>query len=126
MGRDRVQIAPWKASSKVANLIPFPARESLPVGVVYKTIDEAVGYGFTSAYTAALSPNQAWSLDGAALLEASARYNLDNVLVGRFARLATGHGIGLRHSAGSLADALRGVAVRRGVFDSGRHSVRGD
>ena len=59
VGRDRVQIAPWKASSKVANLIPFPARESLPVGAVYKTIDEAVGYGFTSAYTAALSPNQA-------------------------------------------------------------------
>jgi len=40
--------------------------------------------------SAALSPNQAWSLDGAAVLEASARYNLENVLVGRFARLATG------------------------------------
>lgn len=40
--------------------------------------------------TAALSPGQAWSLDGAAVLEASARYNLENVLVGRFARLATG------------------------------------
>ena len=40
--------------------------------------------------TAALSPNQAWSLDGAALLEASSRYNLENVLAGRFARLSSG------------------------------------
>lgn len=42
------------------------------------------------ADTAALSPNQAWSLDGAGLLAASARYNLENVLAGRFARLSTG------------------------------------
>jgi hypothetical protein len=40
--------------------------------------------------TAALGPNQAWDLNSAALLQASARYNLENVLAGRFAQLATG------------------------------------
>ena len=42
------------------------------------------------ADTAALSPNQAWSLAGAELLAASARYNLEHVLAGRFAKLSTG------------------------------------
>jgi len=60
-GRDRVQVGPWKASGTVANLIPFPAREKLPVEVVYKTIDEARDLGFTSGYTAALNPSQAKS-----------------------------------------------------------------
>ncbi|MGZ0176615.1 MAG: GNAT family N-acetyltransferase [Acidimicrobiales bacterium] len=59
LGRDRVQIGPWKASGTVANLIPFPARDRLPIDAVYKTIDEAIEHGFTAAYTAALSPSQA-------------------------------------------------------------------
>lgn len=59
VGRDRVQIGPWKTSGTVANLIPFPARDRLPVDAVYKTIEEARELGFTSAYTAALTPSQA-------------------------------------------------------------------
>ncbi len=59
VGRDRVQVGPWKESSSVANLIPFPARDYLSVDAVERTIDEAVDLGFTSAYTAALNPKQA-------------------------------------------------------------------
>ena len=59
VGRDRVQIGPWKASGTIANLIPYPARDRISVDAVHKTIDEAVDRGFTSGYTAALSPSQA-------------------------------------------------------------------
>lgn len=59
VGRDRVQIGPWKSSTAIANLIPFPAREALPVDAIHKTIDEAIGFGYNQAYTAALSPSQA-------------------------------------------------------------------
>ncbi len=59
VGRDRVQIGPWKASTSVANLIPFPARDCLSVEAVDRTIDEVIAQGFASAYTAALSPTQA-------------------------------------------------------------------
>lgn len=59
VGRDRVQIGPWKSSSSVANLIPFPARDCLSVEAVDRTVAEAAVRGFTSAYTAALSPVQA-------------------------------------------------------------------
>ena len=52
VGRDRVQIAPWKESAAVANLIPFPAREAMAVDGVRKTVREALGFGFSSAYTA--------------------------------------------------------------------------
>jgi len=44
--------------------------------------------------TAALSPDQAWSLDGTALQEASSRYQLEDVLAGRFALLSTGGVVG--------------------------------
>ncbi len=40
--------------------------------------------------SAALGTSQAWSLDSTALLEASARYHLENILAGRLARLANG------------------------------------
>lgn len=59
VGRDRVQIGPWKASGTVANVIPFPARDRLPLDAVRKTIVEARELGYSSAYTAALTPNQA-------------------------------------------------------------------
>lgn len=45
---------------------------------------------FDLAETSALSPDQAWRLDDPALVQASARYNLQNVLAGRFSRLASG------------------------------------
>lgn len=45
---------------------------------------------FDLSDAAALDPDRAWSLDGQALLAASARYNLENILAGRFARLANG------------------------------------
>jgi len=45
---------------------------------------------FDLSDAAALDPRQVWSLVGQALLAASARYNLENVLAGRFARLANG------------------------------------
>jgi len=59
VGRDRVQIGQWQSSTHVANLIPFPVRESLPLDAVHKTVDKARSQGYTSAYTAALSPAQA-------------------------------------------------------------------
>ena len=58
-GRDRVQIGRWKSSPTVASLIPFPVGESLPVHAVHKTVDEAIAMGFTQAFTAALTPQQA-------------------------------------------------------------------
>lgn len=59
VGRDRVQVSPWKSSTAVANLVPFPARDALPVDAIHQTIVEAKVFGFSSAYTAALSPSQA-------------------------------------------------------------------
>ena len=59
VGRDRVQIGPWKESGTTANLIPYPARNKLPIAAVWKTLDESIDRGFTSGYTAALSPSQA-------------------------------------------------------------------
>jgi len=59
VGRDRIQVSPWKSSSAVANLVPFPVRDALPVDAIHQTIAEAKGFGFSSAYTAALSPSQA-------------------------------------------------------------------
>jgi len=59
VGRDRVQIGTWKSTPTVANLIPFPARQALPLDAVFTTLREAAGHGYTSAYTAALAPNQA-------------------------------------------------------------------
>jgi GNAT superfamily N-acetyltransferase len=59
VGRDRIQISPWKNSRSIANLVPFPARDALSHEAVHRTVEEALGYGFRSAYTAALSPNQA-------------------------------------------------------------------
>jgi hypothetical protein len=46
------------------------------------------------ADAATLSPDQAWGLDGATFEHASARYDLQNVLAGRFARLSTGQVVG--------------------------------
>lgn len=59
VGRDRVQISPWKSSESVANLVPFPARDTLPVDAVHRTVYEAITFGYKRAYTAALSPRQA-------------------------------------------------------------------
>lgn len=59
LGRDRVQMGSWKSQSTVANLIPFPAGESLPVEAVHKTVIEAQARGYDAAYTAALTPPQA-------------------------------------------------------------------
>ena len=59
VGRDRVQIGPWKSSETTANLIPFPVRESLPLAAVERTVNEACLHGFTAAFTAALTPAQA-------------------------------------------------------------------
>ena len=59
VGRDRVQVGPWKVTGTTANLIPYPERDRLSVDAVHKALDEAVGRGFTSGYTAALSPSQA-------------------------------------------------------------------
>ena len=59
LGRDRVQMGSWKSRSDVANLIPFPAGESLPIEAVHKTITEAQLRGYEAAYTAALTPGQA-------------------------------------------------------------------
>lgn len=59
IGRDRVQIGPWKSSGTVANLIPFPARDQLSAEAVLRTVDEALARGYTNAYTAAMSPLQA-------------------------------------------------------------------
>jgi len=59
VGRDRVQIGPWKSSATTANVIPFPASESLALAAVHKTVEEAMRHGFSSAYTAALTPQQA-------------------------------------------------------------------
>jgi ribosomal-protein-alanine N-acetyltransferase len=59
IGRDRVQVSQWKSSSSIANLVPFPARDALPPSAVQRAMREAMSYGFSSAYTAALSPSQA-------------------------------------------------------------------
>jgi len=59
VGRDRVQIGPWKSSRTIASLIPFPVKIALPVMAVHKTIEEAVALGFSHAFTAALTPQQA-------------------------------------------------------------------
>ncbi|MCH9805908.1 GNAT family N-acetyltransferase [bacterium] len=59
VGRDRVQVGPWKVTGTTANLIPYPERDRLSVDAVHKAIDEAVDRGFTNGYTAALSPSQA-------------------------------------------------------------------
>lgn len=58
-GRDRAQIASWKSSPHTANLVPFPARDQLPAASVLRLVDAAIQRGFSSAYTAALSPSQA-------------------------------------------------------------------
>lgn len=59
LGRDRVQMGSWKSQPTVANLIPFPVGESLPVEAVHKTASEALARGYRAAYTAALTPAQA-------------------------------------------------------------------
>jgi len=59
IGRDRVQIGPWKSTATVANVVPFPASDVLPIAAVTKTIADARQLGFSSAYTAALTPSQA-------------------------------------------------------------------
>lgn len=59
LGRDRVQMGSWKSQPNVANLIPFPAGESLPLEAVRKTAIEAQSRGYEAAYTAALTPTQA-------------------------------------------------------------------
>ena len=60
------------------------SRRGVPVQIpLYDLIDAAV-----------LSPDQAWSLDDAAFERASARYDLQNILAGRFARLSTGQVVG--------------------------------
>ena len=58
-GRDRAQIGSWKSSPKTANLVPFPAKEQLPVLSVTRLVDAAMDRGYTSAYTAAMNPDQA-------------------------------------------------------------------
>lgn len=58
-GRDRAQIAPWKSSHDTANLVPFPARDQLPIPTVVRLMDAAIERGYSNAFTAALSPGQA-------------------------------------------------------------------
>lgn len=54
-----MQISPWKASTNVANLVPFPRGVALSCDAVAKAVDEAMAYGYTEAYTAAMPPAQA-------------------------------------------------------------------
>lgn len=49
---------------------------------------------FDLADTAALSPDDAWRLDATALRAASARYNVQDVVAGRLARLSDGNALG--------------------------------
>lgn len=58
-GRDRVQISAWKSHEDVANLVPFPERDALSPAAVAHAVDAVREQGFTSAYTAALTPSQA-------------------------------------------------------------------
>ena len=59
LGRDRVQIGPWKSSPTTASIIPFAAKVSVPVDAVHKTVEEAQLLGFSHAFTSALAPPQA-------------------------------------------------------------------
>lgn len=58
-GRDRMQISRWKSRDDVANLVPFPAANSIGVDAIHHALRQAVEAGFSEAYTAALAPAQA-------------------------------------------------------------------
>lgn len=58
-GRDRVQISAWKSHDHIANLVPFPEREALSADAVAHASKAVREQGFTSTYTAALTPAQA-------------------------------------------------------------------
>lgn len=59
LGRDRVQISPWRESTSIANLVPFPAHDQLPRKMVARTMSSAIKLGYREAHTAAMSPRQA-------------------------------------------------------------------
>jgi len=59
LGRDRVQVGPWKSQSSVGYLVPFPSVESVSIDIVTKAMAAATGRGFTEVFTAALTPVQA-------------------------------------------------------------------
>jgi len=58
-GRDRVQIGAWKSRDDVANLVPFPDRGALPAEAIDHALVAIEQQGFTSTYTAAMTPAQA-------------------------------------------------------------------
>jgi len=58
-GRDRMQIGRWKSRSDIANFVPFPSGDTLPLDAVRHATVQAVSAGFREAYTAALAPSQA-------------------------------------------------------------------
>lgn len=58
-GRDRVQIGSWKSRDDTANLVPFPERHALPVEAIEYALTAIAQQGFTSTYTAAMTPTQA-------------------------------------------------------------------
>lgn len=59
VGRDRVQINPWKSSTTVANLVPFPSGDKLSQVVLGRTMEQLAALGCERAFTAAMSPQQA-------------------------------------------------------------------
>jgi len=72
------------ATAMVATLRAEFARRGVPLQLpLYDLVDAA-----------ALTPEQAWNLDDLALLAASSRYNLQDVLVGRVSLLASGGAVG--------------------------------
>lgn len=58
-GRDRVQIGSWKSRDDIANLVPFPERNALPVEAVDHALSAIEQQGFVATYTAAMTPTQA-------------------------------------------------------------------
>ncbi len=76
----RLFVNPDTAPALMAALQAEFSRRAVPVQLpLYDLVDSA-----------ALTPDQAWSLDDPALVQASTRYNLQDVLVGRVSLLASG------------------------------------
>lgn len=59
VGRDRVQINPWKTSGSVANVVPFPSGDRLSQVVLGRVIEQLHAMGYEQAFTAAMSPQRA-------------------------------------------------------------------
>lgn len=133
-GRDRVQIAPWKGVDTIANLVPFPDRDSLADDTLTHLLQTLREQHYSAAYTAAMSPRQAEPFGRAGFelyeelhllqrpLDASLDGRAERTMLRRGRRTDFGEVLALDHLAfdefwqfdrTSLADAMRATPRHR-------------